>query len=97
MYGVKIEARRAKAKTKQYIGLGLVTPWILEPSQRSRVGQKTIIIKGVPLLARYRNEADKTARIEANNATLVLNQRLRSKIKRPPSIAPMMILGSLMA
>lgn len=52
IYGVKIEARSAKAKTKQYIGLGLVTPWIFEPSQSSRVGQKTIMISGVPLPAR---------------------------------------------
>lgn len=90
-----MEASRAKAKTKQYIGLGLVTPWILDPNHNNKVGQNTNIINGVPDPARYKNEADKTARIEANNATLFLNQRLSSKISNPPSMVPIMILGSL--
>lgn len=92
---MKTEASKAKAKTKQYIGFGLVTPWILEPNQSSRVGQNTSMIKGVPDPARYKNDADKTAKIEDSSATLFLNQRLRSNINNMPSTAPIMILGSL--
>ena len=44
-----------------------------------------------------RGEAESTARIEAKRATLVLNQRFRSRMSRAPSRRPMMMLGSLMA
>lgn len=80
---------------KQYNGLGLVTPWIFEPSQSNSVGQKANIMSGVPEPAKNKNVADKTARIEARRATLFLNQRLSSKIRRIPNNTPMMILGSL--
>lgn len=70
---------------------------ILEPSQSSRVGQKTNIIRGVPEPVRYRNGADKTARMEVIIATLFLNQRFRRRIKRKPRKKPKMMLGSLIA
>lgn len=92
---MKIEASRAKANKKQYAGLGLVTPWILEPSHKSSVGQKTSMISGVPEPAKKRNDAERTARIEARRATLVLNQRFRSKMSKRPSTSPMTMLGSL--
>lgn len=75
----------------------MVFPLILEPSQRSKVGQKTSIISGMPEPARYRNGAESTTRIEAMIATLFLNQRFSSKIINTPRARLITILGSLMA
>ena len=70
-------------------------PLILEPSQRSNVGQKTSMINGVPFPARNKNGADKTVKIEAIMATLFLNQRLSKRISRTPRNRAIIMLGSL--
>lgn len=97
MYGVKIESNITSAKLKQKRGSGRLTPWIFEPSQSRNVGQKTIIISGVPVPARYRNGVERITRIDASKLTLFLNQRFKSKINKKPSNKPIMMLGSLMA
>ena len=97
MYGVKIAKRSAIAKSSEYIGLGRFSPWIFEPSQSSSVGQKTIIISGVPEPAKNKNGVERITKQEASNDTLLLNQRFRSKIKRKPSNRPIKILGNLIA
>lgn len=74
--------------------MGLVTPWIFDPNQSNRVGQKTSIIRGVPEPAKYRKEAESTARMEASKATLVLNQRFSRRISNTPKQTPMIMLGS---
>ena len=83
--------------TKLYIGFGRFSPWILDPSHKRRVGQKTIMMSGVPDPARNKNGVDKTIRHEAMSETLLLNHLLSSNIKSKPSTSPIIILGSLIA
>lgn len=71
IYGVKTEINIAIVKAKQYNGFGLFSPWILEPSQRSRVGQRTSIIKGVPEPAKNKNGVDNITKQEASKDTLL--------------------------
>jgi hypothetical protein len=94
MYGDKIDSSSIMAKKKQYIGLGRFSPWILEPIQRSNVGQNINIINGVPLPAKNKNGVDNTIKHDANKDTLLLNQRLSSSINRKPKSKPIIILGS---
>ena len=72
-------------------------PWILEPSQRRRVGQKTNMIWGVPDPERSRKGGDKTVIMEAMMATLFLNQRFKRRMSKMARRQPRIILGSLMA
>ena len=97
IYGVKMANNSAIAKSNEYIGLGRFSPWILEPSQSSKVGQKTIIISGVPEPAINKNGVDRTIKMEARSETLLLNQRFRSKINSSPKARPTSTLGNLMA
>lgn len=97
MYGVKIESNNAIAKKNEYIGFGLFSPWILEPSQSSNVGQNRIIINGVPEPVKNRNGVDNTTKHDAKSETLFLNQRFKSRIKSRPKAKPTIILGSLSA
>lgn len=97
IYGVKIEKKRQIAKMKQYDGFGRFSPCIFEPSQSNKVGQNTNIISGVPEPAKNKNSVDKTIKHEVKSETLVLNQRLRSSIKKSPKQSPTKILGSLIA
>lgn len=68
----------------------------MDPNHKSKVGQNTSIIRGVPEPAKYKNEDDKTAKMEAKIATLFLNQRLSNKMSNTPSSTPIIMLGSLM-
>ena len=70
---------------------------ILEPSSRRRVGQNTIIIRGVPLPAKNKKGAESTVKTEPTIATLFLNQRLSKRISKTPRIKPKIILGNLIA
>ena len=97
IYGVKIEKSIATAKNNEYIGFGLFSPWIFEPSQSKSVGQNTIIISGVPFPAKNKNGVDKTTRQDARSDTLLLNQRFSKRISSKPRNRPTMILGSLIA
>ena len=65
----------------------------MEPSQSSKVGQKTTIIRGVPLLTRKRKFEERTAIILAIMAVLFLNQRFKRRIRKRPRKPPIMILG----
>ena len=97
IYGVKIENSIATAKSNEYIGFGLFSPWIFDPSQSKSVGQNTIIMSGVPFPARNKNGVDKTTRQDARSDTLLLNQRLSRRISSKPRIRPTKILGSFIA
>ena len=97
IYGVKIESSIIIANKKQYIGLGLFSPWILEPSQSNSVGQNTSMISGVPLPAKNRNGVDSIIKHDARSDTLLLNHRFSRSINKKPKSNPMMMLGSLMA
>lgn len=97
MYGVKIESSIATANNNEYIGFGLFSPWIFDPSQSKSVGQNTIIMSGVPFPARNKNGVDKTTRQDARSDTLLLNQRLSRRISSKPRIRPTKILGSFIA
>ena len=97
IYGVKIESSNAIAKKNEYIGFGLFSPWILEPSQSSNVGQNKIIINGVPEPVKNKNGVDNTTKHDAKSETLFLNQRFRSKIKSKPKNRPTITLGNLIA
>ena len=90
-----MERSIAILKIKLYMGLGRFSPWILEPSHKSSVGQKTSIISGVPEPARKRNGVESITREEARRETLFLNQRFNNNISRKPKNRPMMMLGSL--
>ena len=92
---MKIEKRRIKAKMKQNEARGFFSPWIFEPSQRSRHGQKTIMIAGEPEVARKRNGIERTERLLARRATLLLNQRLRRRTSKSPRPIESKMLGSL--
>ena len=83
-------------KRKHQLVLGLFSPWTLEPTQSKRVGQKTIMISGVPLLTRKRKLEERTVMILAMMAVLFLNQRLSKRIIKIQVIAPMITLGSIM-
>ncbi len=48
---MRIDKSKKKAKIKQKMGRGEFLPWIFEPSQSKRVGQKTSMMSGVPELA----------------------------------------------
>ena len=97
IYGVKIARSNATANSSEYIGLGRFSPWILEPSQSSSVGQKTIMISGVPEPAKNRNGVDKIIKIEASKDTLLLNHRFKRSTRSKPKSSPTIMLGSLMA
>lgn len=97
IYGVKMESNIAIANKKQYAGRGRFSPWILEPSHKSSVGQNTSIINGVPLPAKYKNGVDSTIKHDASSETLLLNHRLSSKINRKPSSRPITTLGNFIA
>ena len=92
---MKIDNSIAIPKIKEYKGLGRFSPWIFEPSQRSKVGQKISIISGVPEPAKKRNGVDNMMRHEASKETLFLNQRFNNRMSKNPSAKPIMILGSL--
>lgn len=97
MCGVKIEKRSVKAKMKQNVAWGFFSPWIFEPSHNNNVGQKTTMMSGVPVPARWRNGIERTVIMLARSATLLLNQRFSNRIiKKPRAIATMM-LGNLIA
>ena len=97
IYGVKIDNSIMIANKKQYIGRGLLSPWILDPSHKSSVGQNTSIISGVPLPAKNRNGVDNIIRHDAKSDTLLLNHRFSRSINKKPKSSPMMMLGSLIA
>ncbi len=97
IYGVNIDRSIAIAKMNEYIGLGRFSPWILEPSHRSKVGQNTIIINGVPFPAKNKKGVDKTIKHDARSETLLLNQRFKSKTSKKPRAVAIRMLGSLMA
>ena len=95
-YGVKMAPSNANAKMKTAKEFGFFSPWILEPSHRSSVGQKTYMIRGVPKPETERKLDDITVMTLAMIATLFLNQRFRSMIRSNASKKPRIILGSLM-
>lgn len=95
IYGVNMDSNMAIAKAKEYSGLGRFSPWIFEPSHNSKVGQKTNIINGVPEPERKRNGVESTTMHEASKDTLLLNQRLSSKINKNPKARPTNTLGNL--
>ena len=97
IYGVKMDSSIAMANKKQYAGRGRFSPWILEPSHKSSVGQNTSIISGVPLPAKYKNGVDSTIKHDASSETLLLNHRLSNKINKKPSNSPIIALGSFIA
>ena len=80
---------------KHQIGAGCSLPCTFEPSQSKKVGQKTIMMRGVPLLTKKRKLEDKTVIILAMIAVLFLNQRFRRRTKSSPRTLPTKILGSL--
>ena len=55
------------------------------------------MISGVPEPARYRNGIERIDRMLARRATLLLNQRFKSKTNKKPSPAAIMMLGNLIA
>ena len=67
----------------------------MEPSQRSKVGQKTIIIRGVPLLTRKRKLEERTVIILAIIAVLLRNQRLSKRMRKNPRSPPIIMLGRM--
>ena len=69
----------------------------MEPSHKSKVGQKTSIMSGVPEPAKNKNGVDKIIKQEASSETLFLNQRFKSKIKNNPKNNPITMLGNLTA
>lgn len=97
IYGVKIDKSIAIANKKQYAGRGRFSPCIFDPSHSNKVGQNTIIISGVPLPAKNRNGVDNTIKHDASSDTLLLNQRLSSRINSNPNSRPMIMLGSFIA
>ena len=97
MWGVKIENKRINAKIKQKDARGFLSPWIFDPSHRRRLGQKTTIISGVPELAKNRKGIERIVRMLARSATLLLNQRFKSKTSKKPRAVAIRMLGSLMA
>ena len=84
----------AIVNTKQYIGFGLFSPCILDPSHNSNVGQNTNMINGVPEPAKNKKGVDNTIKQEASNDTLLLNQRLSRSINNKPRNKPIIILGN---
>ena len=95
-YGVKMAPSSANAKIKTAKEFGFFSPWIFEPSQRSKVGQKTNMMRGVPKPETERKLDEMTVITLAMMATLFLNQRLRSIIKSNARMKPRIMLGSLM-
>lgn len=95
MYGVKIDSKSMTANKNEYRGFGRFSPWILEPNHSKSVGQKTIIINGVPEPAKNKKGVDRIIKHEAKSETLLLNHLLSSNINKNPNKSPTMILGSL--